>query len=175
MCQVPSTDGKEVFTEGVGILHELVPGTNTESAVILSQASLSKRDNQVLIQGSLASQIATEQVKCESKEVLGAVSVLAHTWVTGTVTCVCLTGEEEHDSVGLLLLGREPQDKAHFSYFRLLPLVKDNVTSAVILQVLSKITDGVIEAGLGVVYEEHLNGWKELGRLEKNLLDLFCE
>lgn len=56
-------DTEEFFVESSGILHEVVPGADAQSVVIVFDVSLSKVDQQVFVQMNLAAEITTKKVK----------------------------------------------------------------------------------------------------------------
>lgn len=62
---------------------------------------------------------------------------------------VDIIGKKENDFFRGLLLRGEPLHQTHLGYFLSLPLVQDNLASAVVLKKLSEVTDCVMETYFG--------------------------
>lgn len=76
----------------------------------------------------------------------------------GTITYgVDIVGKKENDFVCYLLLSGKPVHRTHLSYFLLLPLVKYNLTSAMILKKFSEVTNCVLETYFRWVNHKNLN------------------
>lgn len=69
-----------------------------------------------------------------------------------------IIGKKENDFFRGLLLSGEPLHQTHLGYFLSLPLVKDNLTSAVVLKKFSEVTNCVLETYFGWVDHKNLNG-----------------
>lgn len=144
--------------ESGSFLHEAVLGADVEGVVIVFGISLFKIDHYVFVHMSLASQIAAEEVKGQGKQVLRVLTGAALTLATGTITYgVDIVGKKENDFVCYLLLSGKPVHRTHLSYFLLLPLVKYNLTSAMILKKFSEVTNCVLETYFRWVNHKNLN------------------
>lgn len=152
--------GVEQFrAESGSVLHEVVPGADVESTVIVFGFSLSKVDHQVFVQMSLAPQVAAEEIVGQRKQVLGVLMTAALALAAGAITHgVDIIGKKKNDFFRSLLLRGEPLHQTHLGYFLSLPLVQDNLASAVVLKKLSEVTDCVMETYFGWVDHKNLNG-----------------
>lgn len=83
-----------------------------------------------------------------------------------------IIGKKENDFICRFLLSGKPLHWTHLGYFLFLPLVKDNLTSAVVLKKFSEVTNSVMETYFRWVNHKNLNG-QQHGR-RKGHLDLFC-
>lgn len=154
----------------------MVLGADTECAVFVFGVSLFKIDYHVSVKGSLASQIATEEVKGQGEQVLGVLVGAALMPATGAVTPgVDIIGKKEDDFIHCLLLRGKPLHRTHLSYFLFLPLFKDNLTSAVVLKKFSEVTNCVMETYFRWVDHKNLNGGQERGSREGSLPGPFCK
>lgn len=141
------------------ILHEAVLGADIERTVIIFGISLSKMDHYVFVLMSLASQITAKEVKSKGKQVLGVLAGAALTLATGTITDGAdIIGKKENDFICRFLLSGKPLHWTHLGYFLFLPLVKDNLTSAVVLKKFSEVTNSVMETYFRWVNHKNLNG-----------------
>lgn len=153
----------------------MVPRADAERAVFVFGISLSKIDHHVFVKGSLASQIATEEVKGQGEQVLGILMEAAITPATGAIAPGAdVIGKEEDDFIHCFLLSGEPLHRTHLCYFLFLPLFKDNLTSAVVLKKLSEVTNRVMETYFTWVDHKNLNGGQECGSREGSLPGAFC-
>lgn len=144
--------------ESGSFLHEAVLGADVEGVVIVFGISLFKIDHYVFVHMSLASQITAEEVKGQGEQVLGVLTGAALALATGTITySVDIIGKKENDFVCCLLLSGKPVHGTHLSYFLFLPLVKDNLTSAMILKKFSEVTNCVLETYFRWVNHKNLN------------------
>lgn len=145
--------------EGGGIPHKAVHGADVERAVIVLGISLPKTDHHVFVQMGLASQIAAKEVKSQGEQVLGVLTGAALALATGTITHgVDLIGKKEDNFIRCFLLSGKPLHRTHFGYFLFLPLVKDNLTSAMILKKFSEVANCVMETYFRWVNHKNLNG-----------------
>lgn len=150
--------------ESGGILHEMILGTDTQSIIVTFDVGSSKTDHQILVQMSLAAEIATEKVKGKREQVLRVLPGAALILATGTVTKgVDVTGKEEDHFICCLPLTGKPLHWTHLGYFPFLPFFEDDLTSAVVLKKVSEATDCVMETDLGWVNHQDLNGGQEHG------------
>lgn len=141
------------------ILHEAVLGADIERIVIIFGISLSKMDHYVFVLMSLASQITAKEVKSKGEQVLGVLAGAALTLATGTITDGAdIIGKKENDFICRFLLSGKPLHWTHLGYFLFLPLVKDNLTSAVVLKKFSEVTNSVMETYFRWVNHKNLNG-----------------
>lgn len=141
------------------ILHEAVLGADIERIVIIFGISLSKMDHYVFVLMSLASQITAKEVKSKGEQVLGVLTGAALTLATGTITDGAdIIGKKENDFICRFLLSGKPLHWTHLGYFLFLPLVKDNLTSAVVLKKFSEVTNSVMETYFRWVNHKNLNG-----------------
>lgn len=141
------------------ILHEAVLGADIERTVIIFGISLSKMDHYVFVLMSLASQITAKEVKSKGEQVLGVLTGAALTLATGTITDGAdIIGKKENDFICRFLLSGKPLHWTHLGYFLFLPLVKDNLTSAVVLKKFSEVTNSVMETYFRWVNHKNLNG-----------------
>lgn len=141
------------------ILHEAVLGADIERIVIIFDISLSKMDHYVFVLMSLASQITAKEVKSKGEQVLGVLTGAALTLATGTITDGAdIIGKKENDFICRFLLSGKPLHWTHLGYFLFLPLVKDNLTSAVVLKKFSEVTNSVMETYFRWVNHKNLNG-----------------
>jgi hypothetical protein len=77
---------------------------------------------------------------------------------TGGITnAVVIIGKKEDHSICCLLLSGKPLHGTHLSYFLFLPLLKDDLTSAMVLKKVSEVTDCVMETYLGRVNHKNFN------------------
>lgn len=152
--------GMEQFcAESARVLHEAVLGAGVEGIVIIFGISLSKVDHYVFVQMSLAPQVTAEEVKGQGEQVLGVLTGAALALATGTITHgVDTIGKKEDDFPRGFLLSGEPLHQTHLGYFLSLPLVKDNLASAVVLKKFSEVTNRVMETYLGWVNHKNLHG-----------------
>lgn len=150
---------EQFCAESTSILHETVLGADVEGIIIVFDISLSKVDHHVFVQMSLAPQVAAEEVKGQGEQVLGVLTGAALALATGTITHgVDIVGQKENDFFHGFLLSGEPLHRTHLGYFLSLPLVKDNLTSAVVLKKFSEVTNCVMETYFGWVNHKNLNG-----------------
>lgn len=141
------------------ILHEAVLGADIERIVIIFGINLSKMDHYVFVLMSLASQITAKEVKSKGEQVLGVLTGAALTLATGTITDGAdIIGKKENDFICRFLLSGKPLHWTHLGYFLFLPLVKDNLTSAVVLKKFSEVTNSVMETYFRWVNHKNLNG-----------------
>lgn len=157
-------DAKELRAQGGRVPPEVEPGAEPESAVTGRGGRLAEVDHQVLACVRLAPYIAAEQVIGEDEQVLGAPLGAALAPRTGAVTLGAeLVGEQEDDPVGGLLLSGEPQHRTQLRDLLLLPLVKDDLTSAVALEKLREATDRVMETDFRRVNHNNLGAGQQRG------------
>lgn len=116
-------------------------------------------DHYVFVLMSLASQITAKEVKSKGEQVLGVLTGAALTLATGTITDGAdIIGKKENDFICRFLLSGKPLHWTHLGYFLFLPLVKDNLTSAVVLKKFSEVTNSVMETYFRWVNHKNLNG-----------------
>lgn len=145
--------------EGGGILHEAVRGADVECAVIIFGVSLPEIDHHIFAQMGLASQIAAKEVKSKWEQVLGALTGAALAFATGTIAHgTDIIGKKKDDFIRCFLLGGKPLHRPHLGYFLFLPLVKDNLASAMILKKFSEVANCVMETYFRWVNHKNLNG-----------------
>lgn len=80
-----------------------------------------------------------------------------------------MVGKQEDDPVRRFLLSGKPLHRTQLGDLLLLPLVKDNLTSAVILKEFSEVTNGVMETYLSRVNHKNLHGGQQQRRREGSL------
>lgn len=145
--------------ESTSVLHEVVLGADVEGIVIVFGISLCKVDHHVFVHMSLAPQVAAEKIKGQGEQVLGVLMRAALTLATSPITHgVVIIGKKENDFFRGLLLSGEPLHQTHLGYFLSLPLVKDNLTSAVVLKKFSEVTNCVMKTYFRWVDHKNLNG-----------------
>lgn len=145
--------------EGGRTLREAVLGAGAEGAVIIFDVSLCRADHHVFVQMPLASQITAEEVEGKGEQVLGVLLGAALALATGTITgSIHVVGKKENDFIRVFLLSGKPLHWTHLGYSLFLPLVEDNLTSAVVLQKLREVTHCVMEAYFGWVNHKNLDG-----------------
>lgn len=156
--------------ESGGIRHEAVRGADAERGVVVPGSALSEIDHHVFVQVGLASQIAAKEVKSEREQVLGVLTGAALALAAGTVARGAgVVGKQEDDPVRRFLLSGKPLHRTQLGDLLLLPLVKDNLTSAVILKEFSEVTNGVMETYLSRVNHKNLHGGQQQRRREGSL------
>lgn len=152
-------DMEEFCAESGSVLHEVVRGADVECVVIVFRISLPKIDYHVFVQMGLASQIAAIEVKSQGEQVLGVLTGAALALATGTIARgIDFIGKKENDFIRRFLLSGEPLHRTHLGYFLFLPLVKDNLTSAMILKKFSEVTNCVMETYFRRINHKNLNG-----------------
>lgn len=152
-------DMEEFCAESGSVLHEVVHGADVECVVIVLRISLPKIDYDVFVQMGLASQIAAIEVKSQGEQVLGVLTGAALALATGTIARgIDFIGKKENDFIRRFLLSGKPLHRTHLGYFLFLPLVKDNLTSAMILKKFSEVTNCVMETYFRWINHKNLIG-----------------
>lgn len=152
-------DMEEFCAESGSVLHEVVHGADVECVVIVLRISLPKIDYDVFVQMGLASQVAAIEVKSQGEQVLGVLTGAALALATGTIARgIDFIGKKENDFIRRFLLSGKPLHRTHLGYFLFLPLVKDNLTSAMILKKFSEVTNCVMETYFRWINHKTLNG-----------------
>lgn len=150
---------EEFCAESGSVLHEVVHRADVECVVIVLHISLPKIDYNVFVQMGLASQIAAIEVKSQGEQVLGVLTGAALALATGTIARgIDFIGKKENDFIRRFLLSGKPLHRTHLGYFLFLPLVKDNLTSAMILKKFSEVTNCVMETYFRWINHKTLNG-----------------